>query len=105
MRALDLKDVGRCEFRVSPSSTKGYEVHFLEVDALPTLDPGGGIAMAARARGTDYDGLVRAIVKSACKRQRVTLEPSPKRPKRSSLRVGLAFNMKRISTDASDAEA
>ncbi|HVY47302.1 MAG TPA: hypothetical protein VHB21_15545, partial [Minicystis sp.] len=69
VRALDLKDVGRCEFRVTRApGSKSFEVNFLELDALPTLEPRAGIALAASARGVDFDGLVRAIVKSACKR-------------------------------------
>src|SRR5262249_33939639 len=40
VRAVDLRDFGRCEFRVTKGSgSRDFEVHFLELDALPTLDP------------------------------------------------------------------
>ena len=70
VRALDLKDFGRCEFRVTPPPrSEGYEVHFLEVDALPTLEPGAGIFVGARQRVSTTTASIRAIVRSACKRQ------------------------------------
>jgi D-alanine--D-alanine ligase len=119
VRAVDIKDFGRCEFRVTPilpgeggqpypvGKVPGYEVHFLALDALPTLEPDAGIFIAARQRGVDYDGVIRAIVKSACKRRGLSaLEQSPqKKSKKSTLRVGLTFNMKRIDPTANDAEA
>jgi D-alanine-D-alanine ligase len=109
VRAMDLRDFGRCEFRVTPPSAgHGYEVHFLEVDALPTLEPGAGIFVGAKARGLDYDGIIRAIVKSACKRRGLTalLEPAPQRKtKKGTLKVGLTYNIKRIDPAENDAEA
>ncbi len=105
VRALDIRDFGRCEFRVTPAPGRTFDVHFLEIDALPTLEPKLGLALAAELRGVDFDGLVRAVVRSACRRQRLShlVDAPAKRPRRSSLRVGFTFNMKR--SDASDAEA
>lgn len=106
VRALDLKDLCRCEFRVS-SSSRGHDVHFIEVDALPTLDPAMSLARAAKSRGVDFDGVVRAIVKSACRRYGLLglLETAPPRKvKKSSLRVGLTYNMKRAEGDEAEAE-
>jgi D-alanine-D-alanine ligase len=62
---------------------------------------------AARARGVDFDGVVRAIVKSACRRRglKALIDAPPKRPRRSALRVGLTFNMKRIDPAENDVEA
>jgi D-alanine--D-alanine ligase len=109
VRAVDLKDFGRCEFRVTPPSAgSGYEVHFLEVDALPTLEPGGGIFLAAKLRGVEYDGVIRSIVRSACKRRGLLslMEQTPhKKARKSSLRVGLTYNVKRIDPTHDDAEA
>ncbi|MFO0762768.1 MAG: ATP-grasp domain-containing protein [Byssovorax sp.] len=109
VRGVDLKDLGRCEFRVTPpTGARGYEVHFLEVDALPTLDPTAGLFAAAKLRGLDYDAVVRTIVRSACRRKGLLslLESTPpKRTRRSSLRVGLTFNIKRIDPAENDAEA
>jgi D-alanine-D-alanine ligase len=109
VRAMDLRDFGRCEFRVTPPSAgHGYEVHFLEVDALPTLEPGAGIFIGAKARALDYDGVIRAIVKSACKRRGLSalLEQTPqKKTKKTTLKVGLTYNIKRIDPAENDAEA
>jgi D-alanine--D-alanine ligase len=109
VRAMDIKDFGRCEFRVKPvTGSSGYEVHFLEVDALPTLDPSAGLFVAARARGVDFDSVVRAIVRSACRRRGVgalSENTQPKRGKHRALRVGLTYNIKRIDTTENDAEA
>ncbi len=109
VRAFDLKDLGRCEFRVMPGQGgRSPEVYFLEVDALPTLAPESSIFVAAKKRGVDFDGVVRAIVRSACKRRgllNLLESTSPRKPKRSSLRVALTYNMKRIDTTSSDAEA
>ncbi|XXX78574.1 ATP-grasp domain-containing protein [Sorangium sp. So ce134] len=110
VRALDLKDHARCEFRVTPSSKRGQEhdVHFLEVDGLPTLQPGASVFVAAAQRGVDFDGVIRAIVRSACKRRGLLplLESNPpRRAKRTALRVGFTFNMKRSDTAATDGGA
>jgi D-alanine-D-alanine ligase len=106
VRALDLKDLGRCEFRVTPGGARGYEVHFLEVDALPSLDPSGGLLLSAKSRGVDFDGVVRAIVKSACKRRGLSPLLESTRPGKSkkSLRVGFTFNVKRGTATDDEAE-
>jgi D-alanine--D-alanine ligase len=109
VRAVDVKDFCRCEFRVTKGTgARDFDVHFLELDALPTLDPSAGIALAAAARGVEFDGIVRAIVKSACKRRSLSslLESTaPRKAKRASLRVGFTFNKKRIDPAENDAEA
>ncbi|WP_438035009.1 D-alanine--D-alanine ligase family protein [Sorangium sp. So ce204] len=107
VRALDLKDHARCEFRVTPSASRsqGHDVHFLEVDGLPTLQPGASVFVAAAQRGVDFDGVIRAIVRSACKRRGLLplLESNqPRRAKRTALRVGFTYNMKRSDTAAAD---
>ncbi|WP_437578473.1 D-alanine--D-alanine ligase family protein [Sorangium sp. So ce887] len=110
VRALDLKDHARCEFRVTPSSIRGqgHDVHFLEVDGLPTLQPGASVFVAAAQRGVDFDGVIRAIVRSACKRRGLLplLESNPpRRAKRTALRVGFTYNMKRGEPAAADGGA
>lgn len=108
VRALDIKDLGRCEFRVTPASGQvGHEVHFLEVDALPSLEPNSGLFLASKSRGIDFDGVAKAIVKSACRRFSIGTGngagdgTSPKRAKKT-MRVGLTFNMKRVDTSGGD---
>ncbi|WP_437624391.1 D-alanine--D-alanine ligase family protein [Sorangium sp. So ce1151] len=110
VRALDLKDHARCEFRVtpSPSRNQGHDVHFLEVDGLPTLQPGASVFVAAAQRGVDFDGVIRAIVRSACQRRGLLplLESNaPRRAKRSALRVGFTYNMKRGEPAAAEGGA
>jgi D-alanine-D-alanine ligase len=112
VRAMDIRDIGRCEFRVTPATGgpggQGGEVHFLEVDALPTLEPGAAIFVAAKQGGHDYDAVIRAVVKSACRRRGLSAmleQTPPKRPRKTSLRVGLTYNMKRIDPAENDAEA
>ncbi|WP_437510155.1 D-alanine--D-alanine ligase family protein [Sorangium sp. So ce1099] len=110
VRALDLKDHARCEFRVTPSTARnqGHDVHFLEVDGLPTLQPGASVFVAAAQRGVDFDGVIRAIVRSACQRRGLLplLESNaPRRAKRSALRVGFTYNMKRGEPAAADGGA
>ena len=108
VRALDLKDLARCEYRVTPGSgSRGPEVQFIEIDALPTLDPAAGLFLAARLRAVEYEGVVRAIVKSACRRRGITgIESAAKRSKKATLRVGLTYNIRRIDTaGGDDAEA
>lgn len=104
VRALDLRDLARCEFRVTPGRVD--EVHFLELDALPTLEPGGAIFVAAKRSGLDFDGVVRAIVKSACRRRGMERAEGSvaRRPRKSALRVGFTFNMKRGVASETEAE-
>ncbi len=41
-----------CKFRVTPSAAEhGHDVHFLAVDALPSLEPGAGVFVGATRRG------------------------------------------------------
>lgn len=103
VRALDIKDLGRCEFRVTRGARES--IQFLEVDGLPSLEPGGGLFVASAALGLDFDGVIRAVLRSACKRLGLDKTGSSvaKKPKRSALRVGFTYNMKR--GDDADAEA
>jgi len=100
--ALGIRDLGYLDFRVG---TDG-EVHFLSATPLPSLEPSGPLATAAALHGLDYDGAVLAILRAACARTglRGQLEQTKPRPKarRTSLRVGLAFNMKRVASDGGD---
>ena len=110
VRALDLKDYARCEFRLTPgsSTSREHEVHFLGVDGLPSLEPGQGIFTAAAQDGVDFDGVIRAIVRSACRRRGMLslLESShPRKAKRGALRVGFTYNVKRVEPTEHDAEA
>lgn len=106
VRAFDLKDLGQAEFRVG-TGLRGYEVHFLAVEALPTLSPTMSLALAAKHQGIDFDGVVNAVIKSACRRYGLLghLENTqPRKTKKTSMRVGFTFNIKRSEADDSQAE-
>lgn len=108
VKALDLRDAATLDFRVA----RDGEVFFLSATALPSLDPTATLALAAAHAGIRYETLVQTILRTAASRAGLASlldvgksKPSPK--KRISLRVGLAFNLKRIDshTSESDAEA
>lgn len=93
--ALDCHDLGRIDFRLSDAGVP----YFLEVNALPSLEPGAGIYAAAEMEGLHLDKVIESIVESAVKRH--NLKDSSRRqgkPTRKSgpLRVGFTFNVKRV---------
>ncbi len=103
--ALGLRDASSMDFRVGPDG----DVYFLSVSALPSLEPDAALFAASASVGLDYDATVLAVVRAASTRVGLlpVLEGTKPRPKakRTSLRVGLAFNMKRIDTHGDDREA
>lgn len=64
IRALGVRDLGRVDFRLGDNG----QLYFLEVNALPFLDPTTAMAMASRAEGLDYHAMILRIVASACQR-------------------------------------
>jgi D-alanine-D-alanine ligase len=103
LSAFPLRDVASLNFRVGADG----EVWFLSTTAIPSFDPTGALFTATRAAGYDYDATVQAVLRSAAKRHGLTAmldgtKPRPPRARRTSLRVGLAFNMKRIDSHAGD---
>ncbi len=106
--AFGLRDVAALNFRVAPDG----EVWFLSTTAIPAFDPEGALATATAAVGVGYDAMVLAVLRSAAARHGLLplLDTSKARPhrgsaRRTNLRVGLAFNMKRIDSNADDREA
>jgi D-alanine-D-alanine ligase len=98
-RVCDCHDLGRLDFRVSEAGVP----HFLEINALPSLEPGAGIYVAAELEGLHLDRVIDSIIESAAKRNGI--KDSPRRqgkPTRKSgpLRVGFAYNVKRIKPTA-----
>lgn len=106
-RVLDCRDLGRIDFRLSDAGVP----YFLEINALPSLEPGAGIYAAAALEGLHLDGVIGSIIQSAAKRYKI--KDSARRqgkPARKSgpLRVGFTYNVKRVkpTVDASeDSEA
>lgn len=104
--AFGMRDVASLNFRVAPDG----EVWFLSTTAIPGFDPEGALATATAAVGVGYDATVLAVLRSAAARHGLlplldATKPRPPRARRTSLRVGLAFNMKRIDSNADDREA
>ncbi|MFN0061714.1 MAG: ATP-grasp domain-containing protein, partial [Myxococcaceae bacterium] len=94
-KLLDCRDLGRIDFRLSESG----EAYFLEVNALPSLEAGAGIFAAAALEGLHFDGVLETVISSAAKRHQIVSSSGRKgrAPRRSGgLRVGFAYNVKRI---------
>lgn len=101
IHVLGVRDLGRVDFRLGDDG----ELYFIEVNALPSLEPGASIYESAALAGLDsVEAVLECVVKSACTRQGV-VERTQHRHE-GSMRVGLAFNLKRQSTaGGDDAEA
>ncbi len=67
VRAFDVRDLGRVDFRLG----KDGRLHFIEVNALPFLDPGTSMEVSARAEGLTYEGMILHVVGSACRRLQI----------------------------------
>lgn len=99
LQVLDCRDLGRLDFRVSDAGVP----YFLEINALPSLEPGAGIYAAAELEGLHLDGVINSIIQSAGKRHKIRDNKSRQgRPARKSgpLRVGFSFNVKRVKPSA-----
>ena len=106
-KVLDCRDLGRIDFRLSDAGVP----YFLEINALPSLEPGAGIYAAAELEGLHLDGVIGSIIQSAAKRYKIKdsarRQGKPAR-KTGPLRVGFTYNVKRVkpTVDASeDSEA
>jgi D-alanine-D-alanine ligase len=98
-RALGIRDLGRIDFRVGDDGA----VHFLEINALPSLEPGAGIYVSAALEGLHADAVLGAVIQSAVERWKIaetrTRRGKPRRAER--LKVGFAYNVKRVTPDLS----
>ncbi|GMV40210.1 MAG: hypothetical protein AMXMBFR64_19260 [Myxococcales bacterium] len=103
--ALGLRDYGRLDWRVALDG----RLWFLEANALPSLEPGAALHSAACLAGLDgLRGVLEAIVRCAAARFNIPQKPHKARRKTAALRVGLAYNLKRVvakSEGDDDAEA
>lgn len=98
-QVLDCRDLGRIDFRLSDAGVP----YFLEINALPSLEPGASIYAAAGLEGLHFDGVVDSIISSAAKRYKIRdsarRQGKPTR-KAGPLRVGFTYNVKRIKPTA-----
>jgi D-alanine-D-alanine ligase len=97
-KALGCRDLGRIDFRVAEDG----QVYFIEINALPSLEPGAGIYAAAALEGLHTDGVLAKVVESAVLRWGINDPKKAKgRPPRKSgpLKVGFTFNVKRLKAE------
>jgi D-alanine-D-alanine ligase len=97
--ALGLRDLGRIDWRLDERGAPT----FIEVNALPSLEPGAGIYAAAALAGLpEVKDVLGAVVDSAAKRYGISTSTAPK-----ALRVGLTYNLKRQKPEehGNDADA
>lgn len=94
VQKLDCHDLARLDFRLSDAGVP----YFLEINALPSLEPGASLYVAAELEGLHFDAVVGAVIDNAARRQKIKDKPrSSSRPARKGpLRVGFTFNVKRI---------
>lgn len=93
VQVLGLRDFARMDFRLSDSG----HIYFIEVNALPSLEPGAGIYMAAEQAGlATVEDALEAIIKSARKRHVLEKKTTSPRKTRKHARVGFTYNLKRI---------
>lgn len=92
-KCLNVVDLGRIDYRVTPDG----KIYFLEVNALPSLEPGAGIYTAGALAGLKTtESVLGAVIQSACERYGILHKLQQKRTHGSkALRVGLTFNLKR----------
>jgi D-alanine-D-alanine ligase len=94
-RVLGVRDLGRIDFRVGDDG----QVYFLEINALPSLEPGAGIYAAAALEGLHEDAVIGAVIQSAIDRWKIAEPPARRsKPRRAAqLKVGFTFNVKRVT--------
>jgi D-alanine-D-alanine ligase len=93
-KALGVRDLGRVDFRVAEDG----QVYFIEINALPSLEPGAGIYAAASLEGLHTDGVLAKVVESATARWGLKdpRRPASRPPRKGPLRVGFTYNVKRV---------
>jgi len=90
--ALGVRDFGRIDFRRGKDGT----FTFLELNALPSLEKGASLYEAAKLVGlSSTESVLDMIVRSAAERAGLDLKALKSPKKRSTLRVGLTFNLRR----------
>jgi D-alanine-D-alanine ligase len=98
-RQLGIRDLGRVDLRLGDDGA----IYFLEINALPSLEPGAGIYAAAALEGLHADAVLGAVIRSAVDRWGIVDKSARRgRPRRTDrLKVGFSFNVKRITPDPS----
>jgi D-alanine-D-alanine ligase len=99
IRTLGIRDLCRVDFRLSEDG----RIYLLEINALPSLEPGASTFSAAAREGLDYEATLGAVVTSAARRQGLMVPPVGKRKRQPEpLRIGFSYNVKRVDTKGGD---
>ncbi|MCC7440383.1 MAG: ATP-grasp domain-containing protein [Bdellovibrionales bacterium] len=95
IQVLGCRDLGRVDFRVTPEG----EIFFIEINALPSLEPGAGIYVAAGLAGfATPQSVLGTVIQSALARNGLLdRNRKPMKKSRKGLRVGFSYNEKRIT--------
>lgn len=95
IKVLGIRDLARLDFRVAPDG----RFYLLEANALPALDQGSSLFVAASQAGLTYNASVAAILNAAALRANVAtaseLGLRRRRRRSSPIRVGFTYNVKR----------
>ncbi len=92
VKILGIKDMARADFRITP---KG-EAYFIEINALPSLQPGAGLFAATAREGLDYDQTIGAIVTRALEmKTKMSSVAQSRALKKRMPNIGFVFNMKK----------
>lgn len=92
-RVLGVRDLGRIDFRV----TDDGRLYFIEINALPSLEPGAGIYSSAELAGLkSMEDVLAAVIVSAAERNGILGKLKEKKKRGTGLKVGLTYNMKRV---------
>jgi D-alanine-D-alanine ligase len=90
-KALGIRDLGRIDWRI----TEDGRIYFLEINALPSLEPGAGIYLSGALAGLGkVEDVLGVVIESAAKRQGLSLSSGPF-ARKSRTRCGFIFNVKR----------
>ncbi|HCM40208.1 MAG: D-alanine--D-alanine ligase [Bdellovibrionales bacterium GWC1_52_8] len=91
-KCLNVVDLARIDYRITPDG----KIYFLEINALPSLEPGAGIYLSAAQSGLKTtESVLNTVLQSACERYNIVHKLTQKRSSSSKLRVGLSYNLKR----------
>jgi D-alanine-D-alanine ligase len=100
--ATGMRDAAALNFRLGNDG----EIYFLSTTALPGFEPDSTLMAATHAIGVDYDATIVAVLKAAAARNGLLPQLDATKPRarsrRTSLKIGLAFNMKRIDSHEGD---
>ena len=92
VKALGIRDAARVDYRLGDDG----KLYFLEVNALPSLEPGASLYCSSALVGLDtMRKVLGAIVQSASDRHGLDIPALKRSRKKRPVRVGIAFNIRR----------